>query len=325
MNSVSVLKNRQFHTKLLLDIDKLLRITENNKVNTIKSEGTLMTYVLFNDSILDEADVAISYKDRGYHFGDGVYEVIRVYNEEFFTLDEHIDRLYESAAKIELAIPYEKEILKKLLHDYKTKVQTVNGSIYLQITRGVADRNHLYTKNEEPVILGFDLPDKGVSQKQEQGVAAYVTEDVRWLRCDIKSINLLGNVMAKRKAFDHDCDEAILYRDTGVTEGSSSNLFLVNNQTLYTHPANNLILNGITRQEIVAIASDLGLTVIEEPFPKEVLLHAEEAFISSTSLEIVPIHSFKGDIETTLNVGPVTKKLQHAFQERVTKKTNASV
>ncbi|GAF22645.1 MULTISPECIES: D-amino-acid transaminase [Shouchella] len=284
-----------------------------------------MTYVLYNDSILDENDVAISYKDRGYHFGDGVYEVIRVYNGQYFTLDEHLTRLYESAKKIELEIPHSFEAFKTLLHDYKETLKTENGSIYVQITRGASDRNHLYTKEEKPVILGFEVKGKSVDTKQEQGVAAYVTEDVRWLRCDIKSLNLLGNVMAKRKAFDHDCEEAILYRESGVTEGSSSNLFLVNNETLYTHPANNLILNGITRQEILAIAKELKIGVIEEPFPKEVLLHADEAFITSTSLEIVPVHTFKGDIEATISVGTVTKKLQQALKEHVQKKTNASV
>lgn len=279
-----------------------------------------MNHLLLNDSIVPESDVAISYKDRGYHFGDGVYEVVRVYEGAFFTLDPHIDRLYESANQIDMSLPFSKEHLKANLEAYKTKEQLENGSIYLQITRGEAERNHLYTREEEPVLLGFVLPERPPTDASTVGIAAYVTADVRWLRCDIKSINLLGNVMAKRKATDHDCGEAILYRETAVTEGSTSNLFLVNNGTLYTHPADNYILNGITRREVISLAHELGIDVVEEPFPKEVLAHAEEAFITSTSIEITPVHSFKGDVEATLKVGPLTKKncnkrLQNVFKK----------
>lgn len=284
-----------------------------------------MNHVLFNDSIVPESNAVISYNDRGYHFGDGIYEVVRVYEGAFFTLDPHIDRLYESAKQIDMTLPFSKQTLKTNLEAYKNKEQLENGSIYIQITRGVAERNHLYSREEDPVLLGFVLPERAPSNDQTTGIAAYVTADVRWLRCDIKSINLLGNVMAKRKATDHKCGEAVLYRETAVTEGSTSNLFLVNNGTLYTHPANNLILNGITRREVIAVAHELGIDVVEEPFPKEVLAHAEEAFITSTSIEITPVHSFKGDVEASLTVGPVTKKLQLAFKQRVQKERSASI
>ncbi|ALA54605.1 D-amino-acid transaminase [Shouchella clausii] len=284
-----------------------------------------MNHIIVNDSIVPETEAHVSYNDRGYHFGDGIYEVIRIYEGSYFALDAHLDRLYASAEKLDMRIPYQKETLAARLNDYKNTEKIENGSVYVQFTRGAGARNHLYTREETPVLTGFALPDKPMQASQEKGVSVYVTPDIRWLRCDIKTINLLGNVLAKRKASDHDCAEAVLYRDEAVTEGSSSNLFLVNNETLYTHPANNLILNGITRQEIISIAKNMGIDVVEEPFPKEVLAHAEEAFITSTSIEITPVHTFKGDVVATLSVGPVTRKLQQALAEHIHTQTSASV
>ncbi len=318
-----------FHSKRTEHpIDKQAFFLENRDDQTMKIKeagGITMKHVLINDSIVPEAEAHVSYIDRGYHFGDGIYEVIRIYQGSFFALDPHINRLFDSAKKIDIALPISKQELMDRLDLLKEKEIVTNGSIYVQITRGAAERNHLYSREEQPILFGFALPDKSNEANETNGIAAYVTEDIRWLRCDIKSINLLGNVMAKRKASDHDCGEAVLYRENAVTEGSSSNLFLVNNQTLYTHPANNLILNGITRQEIIAVAAELGIDIVEEPFPKEVLAHADEAFVTSTSIEITPIHTFKGDVEATLTVGPITKKLQQALKERIKTKTSASV
>ncbi|GAF63788.1 D-alanine aminotransferase [Bacillus sp. TS-2] len=275
-----------------------------------------MKYVIHNEHIISADDAKVEMNDRGYHFGDGIYEVIRIYNSKPFTMDEHLNRLIESANKLDLNLQITKETLENLINKLVEKNELTDGMVYIQMTRGVSPRNHLYHRTENPILSGFtqELSTQENQTKQKQGISAWVTDDIRWLRCDIKSINLLGNVMAKREAADHHCQEAILHRDGMITEGSSSNLFLVKDQTLYTHPATNLILNGITRQIVLKLAESLQFEMIEEAFPKDVIEHADEAFITSTTMEVMPIIEFKGGVKTSLKIGPITEKLQEAFQ-----------
>lgn len=271
-----------------------------------------MEYIIFNDSIIKKTEATIPFDDRGYYFGDGIYEVIRIYNTKPFALDAHLQRLTESAQKLELPLPQSQETIKSSILTLIEKNQLLNGSLYIQITRGAEPRNHLYSRETVPTMIAFCQP---LSKTINEQATVWLEPDIRWLRCDIKSINLLGNVLAKRKAADHQCDEAILHRDTILTEGSSSNIFLVNDEVLYTHPATNLILNGITRQIVIQLAKNNGFEVIEEPFPYEVLEHADEAFLTSTMVEIQPIKQVKGEMNISLPVGPVTKKLQQLFQK----------
>lgn len=259
-----------------------------------------MNYVIDHMKIVSESDAGLSFNDRSYHFGDGVYEVVRIYDQTPFQLNEHWDRLFQSAKKLDMNVTFTAEELTILTNKLIEANQVSNGALYIQVSRGATPRNHLYSREETPVVTGFTM--NAPASKQEEGIAAWVTDDMRWLRCDIKTVNLLGNVMAKREAADADCQEAILHREGTVTEGSSSNLFLVNNGTLYTHPATNLILNGITRQLVIQLAKDAGYAVVEEPFPKDVLDHAEEAFITSTTSEVTPIVEFKGQITATMPI-----------------------
>jgi D-alanine transaminase len=283
------------------------------------------SYVLYHDQIIKNGTIAVDVEDRGYLFGDGIYEVIFVYNQKPFAMNEHFDRFLQSASKLELAMPYDvqkfKELTLQLIH--KNKVE--NGLVYIQMTRGVAPRNHLYERDMESVVTGFTKPISldVVSRAQGSGIQAYLTEDIRWLRCDIKSLNLLGNVMAKRKAADHDCQEAIQHREEIVSEGSSSNVFIVKNGTLQTHPANNLILNGITRQVVLKMASELQIPVLVEPFSTNELLDADEVFVTSTTMEITPVVKLKGSKEQDYNIGEVTKKLQQKFKEQLKASTSA--
>ncbi|WYP25230.1 D-amino-acid transaminase [Alkalihalobacillus sp. FSL W8-0930] len=276
-----------------------------------------MNYVIDHMKIVPESDAGLSFNDRSYHFGDGVYEVVRIYDQTPFQLIEHWDRLFQSAKKLDMNVTFTAEELTTLTNKLIEANQVINGALYIQVSRGATPRNHLYSREETPVVTGFTM--NAPASNQEEGIAAWVTDDMRWLRCDIKTVNLLGNVMAKREAADADCQEAILHREGTVTEGSSSNLFLVNNGTLYTHPATNLILNGITRQLVIQLAKDAGYAVMEEPFPKDVLDHAEEAFITSTTSEVTPIVEFKGQITATMPIGPVTRHLQTLFKEAIQK------
>lgn len=153
----------------------------------------------------------------------------------------------------------------------------------------------------------------------EKGVKATFVEDIRWLRCDIKSLNLLGAVLAKQEAYEKGCYEAILHRDEIVTEGSSSNIYGIKEGVLYTHPANNLILNGITRQVIIKCAAEIGLTVNEQAMTKEQLLAMEEVIVSSTTSEVTPVIEIDGTIIGNGTPGEWTRKLQAQFETKIPK------
>lgn len=274
--------------------------------------------LLWNDTFISEDELKISKDDRGYHFGDGVYEVIKVYGGSMFTAVEHIDRLYESADKIKLIIPYTKDVLQKMLYDLVEANELVDGHVYIQVTRGVVPRQHQFpTEAAEPMLLAYTKEASRPLEQFSKGVKATFVEDIRWLRCDIKSLNLLGNVLAKQEAHEEGCYEAILHRGEKVTEGSSSNVFGIKGGVLYTHPANNFILNGITRRVVLECCKVVGIPVIEEAFTKEQALAMDELFLSSTTSEITPIIEVEGNQIGSGTRGQWTEKLQHAFEKKL--------
>ena len=282
------------------------------------------SYVLYHDQIIKDGSIPVDPQDRGYLFGDGIYEVVFVYDKKPFAFKEHFARFEQSAKKLELAMPYDVSTFKKLTDELISKNNIENGMVYIQMTRGVAPRNHLYERNMQSVVTGFakSVSLENIAKSQASGISTYLTEDIRWLRCDIKSLNLLGNVMAKRKAADFDCQEAIQHRDGTVTEGSSSNVFIVKNGTLKTHPSTNLILNGITRQIVITLALENGISVLEEAFSVDDLLNADEVFITSTTMEVTPVTKLVGSENQTYDIGPVTLKLQDHFKRQIKKNTS---
>ncbi|WP_102691016.1 D-amino-acid transaminase [Rummeliibacillus pycnus] len=277
-----------------------------------------MTKMLYNDSLIDINDAKLSINDRGFQFGDGIYEVIKVYDGSMFTATEHIDRLYRSADEIRLVIPYTKDVLHKMLYDLVEANELVTGHIYLQITRGVAPRNHAFpTEFTMPTFIAYTQEAKRPINNHRFGVSAIFVEDIRWLRCDIKSLNLLGNVLAKQKAHEAHCYEAIQHRGEIITEGASSNIYGIKDGVLYTHPINNYILNGITRQVVMECCKKIKLPVVEEPFTKEQALQMDEVFLSSTTSEITPIIKIDDTIIQSGEPGKYTRKIQLAFEEKI--------
>ncbi|WP_209123064.1 D-amino-acid transaminase [Alkalihalobacillus sp. BA299] len=272
-----------------------------------------MDYVLYQNSIIPKDQLKIEMEDRGYMFGDGIYEVVRVYNGVPFTMQEHLERFEQSAAALDMSVPYHTAKITELIQSLIQKNNMNSGIVYFQLTRGIQPRNHLYSREIEPVLSGFSKPLETNIEWQQNGIDTWMTKDIRWLRCDIKTINLLGNIMVKREASDQDCHEALQHRDGIVTEGSSSNLFLVKENVIFTHPATNLILNGITRRVVLRLADEIGALLKEKQFTLEDLKQADEVFITSTTMEITPVRSIKGDITTSFDIGPWTKKLQEAF------------
>lgn len=279
-----------------------------------------MSFSLWNDQIVKNEEVLVDKEDRGYQFGDGVYEVVKVYNGELFTATEHIDRFYDSAEKIRITIPYTKDKLHQLLHQLVEANNIDTGHVYFQITRGAGPRNHIFPGDDvKPVITGNAKENPRPLENFEKGVKATFVEDIRWLRCDIKSLNLLGAVLAKQEAYEKGCYEAILHRDEIITEGSSSNIYGVKEGVLYTHPANNLILNGITRQVITKCAAEIGLTVNEQAMTKEHLLAMDEVIVSSTTSEVTPVIEIDGTVIGNGTPGEWTRKLQAQFETKIPK------
>ncbi|MFJ7934782.1 D-amino-acid transaminase [Sporosarcina sp. NPDC096371] len=271
--------------------------------------------VYFKDGQFTEREgLNISIDDRGYYFGDGVYEVIKVYGGELFTAEEHIDRLFQSATKIKMTIPYSKEQLMEMVRELIVRNSISIGHIYMQVTRGAAPRTHQFPGSTvASVVTAYAVSNPRPMTSIENGVAVKSVEDIRWLRCDIKSLNLLGNVLAKQEANEANCVEALLHREGVVTEGSSSNLFGVKDGTIYTHPATNLILNGITRQVVLGISEKLAIPVVEKSFTLEEAYNMDELFLTSTTSEIMPISSVDGRSIASGTPGVLTRKLQKAF------------
>ncbi|HLT54770.1 MAG TPA: D-amino-acid transaminase [Bacillota bacterium] len=272
--------------------------------------------MLFNDSMIERTNI-VDIEDRGYQFGDGIYEVIGVYEGRTFLLDEHLQRLQRSASELRISLPYTLENLKEKLIEL-VKVNELNeGVIYLQVTRGTAERWHQFPENTRPNLVAYTKEEEVMTELEESGAKAVLTEDIRWLRCDIKTLNLLPNVLAKQKAIEDGAVEAIMHRGNIVTEGSASNVFIVKDGTVYTHPANNYILNGITRQKVLEICRKNKIAVHEETFTVDDLFQADEVFITATKLDIIPIIQVNDQIIGNGKRGKVAETVLQDFRASI--------
>jgi D-alanine transaminase len=255
--------------------------------------------------------------ERGHQFGDGVYEVIRVYNGTPFMLAEHLERLINSSKAIKLPITQTVEDFKNLILEAVEKSQLMDCNVYMQITRGIVTRNHLFP--DVPVSITMTVrPAKVIPQAtREKGETAIFHEDERWANCYIKSLNLLPNILAKQTAFEAGCYEAILVRDGYVTEASSSNVFIIKEGKVYTTPLSKQILPGITRMAVKKATSLLNIDFIDKNFTPEELLKADEVFVTSTTSEVLPIVKVGDQLIGTGEPGEVTKRIYQQFLELI--------
>jgi D-alanine transaminase len=276
----------------------------------------------FDGTFIQTNEKKVCIEDRGYQFGDGIYEATHVYNGKCFALERHLKRCRRSMRELRIPITYMDEELRAIHEDIIQKSQIKDGSIYFQITRCTAPRVHYFPEKVIP-HLSMTMRQSDIhSDWQETGIHAVLSEDIRWLRCDIKTINLLGNVLAKQHAHEKDAQEAVLFRkETNlITEGSSSNLFIVKDEVLWTHPINNFILKGVTRSILLEeCAPQLGLPVVEKAFSPQFALSADEMFVTSTSMEVTPIISLEGTTIGKGTPGKVTQKLLQAYHVLVKK------
>lgn len=260
-------------------------------------------------------DAFISVNDRGFIFGDGIYEVIRAYNGIMFGLDDHLERLESSARAVEMTLPGDLQEIKSTCQDVLGKSGIKEAVIYIQVTRGTAPRNHLFDPNMRPnlLITVRHLPEISPAIYNE-GISVITHPDFRWQMCNVKTISLQANVLAKHKARKAGALEVVLVQPDGtVTECGSSNIFIYKNGTLKTHPANNKILAGITRKYIIELAKVLSINVKEEPFTILELMGAEEVFCTNTIEEIMPVVKVDEEIIGDGCPGPVTSRLHEEY------------
>lgn len=269
--------------------------------------------VYINGEIVDHKDAKISVFDRGFIFGDGIYEVMVQIGGTFFYEKMHLNRLREGLSKID--INFDVDTLPSEINRLLKEVNLTRKDclLYIQITRGVAPRQHAFPKSIEPTVFFYAVP-KVLADINPIHAKVITCEDFRWSRCDIKMTSLLGNVMLNETAIENDCFETILIRDGFITEASHCNVFFVKDDVVYTHPANHLILNGITRMVVLELCKNLNITLVEKAIPLEELTKMDEAFLTGTSTQIASIQQinnhtyYEGD-----SCGEVTKKLQEAF------------
>ena len=278
-----------------------------------------MSICYVNGSYEEKNSAMISIQDRGFNFSDGVYEVMSFFGNQVINFDKHVKRLAKSLEGLRIQKPLTNYkslelILKKLIKLNKLD----KGFVYLQITRGSSSRNHIFPKLSKPNIVIFTFTAKLDKKLIQSGVKVRLTEDLRWKRCDIKSISLLPNVLEKQNAFEEGMYESWQKRKNFITEGSTSNAFIVNrNGFIQTHPANNFILGGVTRDTLIEIAKKNNIKVIEKAFSSSDLFSSKEAFLTSTTAKILPVVKINEKTIGNGKPGQMTQKLIKMYNELV--------
>ena len=262
---------------------------------------------------IDEAYVPVL--DRGFIFGDGVYEVIPVYGKHPFRMAEHLRRLQYSLDKTGIRNPHSADEWSALIGEIVERNGGSDQSVYLQVTRGVARRDHAFPKGVQPTVFAmasaFVAP---APELREQGLAVITRPDDRWLHCDIKSVSLLGNVLAKQAAVEAGAAESVMFRDGMLTEGSSSNIWVVRGGRVLGAPTDHLVLEGIRVGLMAELCASQGIEHELRRITRDEVFAAEELMLSSATREILPITRIDGQPVGDGRVGPVYKRLYQAYQ-----------
>lgn len=272
-----------------------------------------------NGSFVPLEQAFVHVEDRGYQFGDGVYEVVYAFNETPFGLQEHLDRFFNSMELIRIKSPYSKGEIAGLVTEALKRSGFAHAQIYFHMTRGTSKRSHPFPDPGIPANFIITVREATALPKEitGNGVAVYLTEDIRWGRCNIKSLNLLPNVLAKQAALDQGAFEAVLCKEGYITEGAVSNAFIVSQGQVRTAPADHKILPGITRQHVIDLCGELEIKVLETPFTPEELYAADEAFLTGSGIEVLPVVKVNDSLISDGKVGPITKKLQQEYKKLI--------
>lgn len=280
----------------------------------------IIAYVNGHFSPIEQATISI--EDRGFQFGDGVYEVVRTYGGGPFRLHDHLSRLEGSARAVSIPVPLSRTEWEALIREGLQRSQYAECLVYIQLTRGVAPRAHLFPSPVKPtVVMTFREIPETEGALQRQGVPVVTLSDLRWARCSIKSLNLLPNVLAKQQANDAGALEAILVKDGLVTEGCSSNVCLVRDGNIITPALSDRLLAGVTRSVVLELARKNGILVDEREVPEEELTRADELFLIGTMIEVLPVSRLNGVPVGDRMPGTVTQAVRDAFQRCILSET----
>ncbi len=276
--------------------------------------------VYVNGQYVPLSQASISVLDRGFIFGDGIYEVVPLYQGHTFRMKEHLDRLDRSLAKLEITPPMTREQWLALIAQLVDKQPAQDcAMVYIQITRGVAKRDHAFPNPPvTPTVFAMVAPMARPSETlRTHGLTAISIPDERWLHCDIKAVSLLGNVLAKQAAVKAGVDEVIQFRDGYLTEGASCNVWVVKDHTVYAPPKDNLVLEGIRYGLFEQLCQDNGINLALEPVTAARVHDADELMVSSATREVLPVVQLDGKAVGTGSPGPVYRQLRQAYDRRI--------
>jgi len=272
--------------------------------------------VFLNGAFLPLAEAKVPVLDRGFIFGDGVYEVVPVYSKVPFRLEEHLARLERSLAAVGIRNPYTREQWRGFVAGIVERQSFEDQGVYFQVTRGVAKRDHAFPKNAEPTVFMMSNPlVPPPAALVEKGASAITARDNRWLRCDIKSISLIGNVLLRQLSAEADAAETILFREAKLTEASSSNVFVVKGGIIYSPPKNELILPGITYDVVVELAQANGLALEFRGITEAEVRGADELWVTSSSKEVLAVVQLDGRPVGDGKPGPVFRRMFQLYQD----------
>ncbi len=272
--------------------------------------------VFLNGEILPIEQAKIPVLDRGFIFGDGIYELVPVYSRVPFRLDEHLNRLERSLREVRIRNPYSRAEWRDVIQRLIAAQPFEDQGLYFQVTRGVAKRDHAFPQGVEPTVFAMANPlVTPPAALVERGAAARSAVDFRWQRCDVKSISLIGNCLLRQLSADAGEAETILFRDGLLTEASASNVFIVKAGVIQAPPKSNLILPGITYDVVVELARDAGLPLELRDIPEADVRSADELWVTSSSKEILAIVSLDGRPVGDGKPGPVFRRMHALYQE----------
>ena len=276
--------------------------------------------VYVNGEYLDETEGKISIFDRGFLFADGVYEVTAVVNGNLVDYDPHMERLERSLKELRIGWPCTKVDLKKMHLELVERNKLKEGIIYMQVTRGAADRDFKFPKDAKPSLVAFTQEMSLVDNANAKtGVKVVTIPDLRWARRDIKTVMLLAPALGKQEAYEKGAHEGWMVEDGFVTEGTSSNAYIIKDGKVITRPLSNSILAGCTRRSLFRLAKDHGVEIEERAFTPEEAYEADEAFLTSASQFVMPIVEIDGHRIGGGQPGPVTRTLRELFLEEAGK------
>lgn len=280
-----------------------------------------------NDAFMPLSDAVVPIDDRGFVFSDGVYEVIAVYEGIPFRMREHLERIQRSAAGIRLPLPPEFERIEAWIEEGIRQSGFPDCKVYVQITRGVAPRGHAFPVDVQPTLVAtFREKEVLASEIREQGVSLITIEDIRWARCDIKSVALLPNVLAKQQALDAGAFESVFYSDDKtVHECSVSNIFYVKRGAVITPAKSNKLLPGITRGVVLELTRELGIETSEKRVCFDDLFRADEIFLTGTTIEVLSVVKVDDAKIGDSKVGPVTRRIYERFCQEINTEPVAKV